>query len=172
MIGLAQMISYVIRPYSPKDAEDYAGTLLRTWPCESIQEARKNVAVAVRKCTEAKQKEEIWVAEIEGRAVGFILLEFTRIWGDKGEAFDQKAVGIDWFDINPDFQRKGIGKQLLLKTEEKGRLLGLNILFMRTNVRNLAMVNFASKNGFKFERYIKEFWGKGTEDAFLLTKRI
>jgi len=145
---------------------------LRTWPCESIQEARKNVAMAERKCTKAKHGEELWVAEIEGRAVGFILLQFTGLWGSKGEAFDQKAVGIDWFDINPDFQRKGVGKQLLLKAEERGRSLGLSILFMHTNVQNLAMVNFASRNGFRFERYIKEFWGKGTGDAFLLTKKI
>jgi len=31
-------------------------------------------------------------------------------------------------------------------------------------------VNFASKNGFKFAKHLKEFWGEGTGDAFLLVK--
>jgi len=30
---------------------------------------------------------------------------------------------------------------------------------------------FAARNGFKL-RYLKEFWGKGTGDAFLLTKDL
>lgn len=34
------------------------------------------------------------------------------------------------------------------------------------------MINFASKNGFKFEKYLKEFWGEESGDAFLLTKEI
>jgi len=117
-------------------------------------------------------KSEIWVAEVEGRAVGFMLLEFTKVWGHKGEAFEEEAVGIDWFDVHPGFQRKGIGKELLRKAEDRGRERGLRLLFTHTSVRNLAMINFASRNGFKFDKYLEEFWGKGTGDAFLLVKEL
>jgi len=161
----------IVRPYMNRDFDDYAETLLKTWPCENIQEATENAAIAVRRIKE-NEKEEIWVAEIEGRAVGFILLGFTRVWGRKGEAFREEAVGIDWFDVHTDFQRKGIGKELLRKAEDRGRKNGLHVLFMHTAVKNLGMINFASKNGFKFAEYLQEFWGKGTEDAYLLVKGL
>ena len=164
-------VSCILRPYLDKDFDDYTNTLLRTWPCEDLREARENVAMAVKRVKE-NEKEEIWVAEVEGKAVGFMLLGFTKVWGHKGEIFEEEAVGIDWFDVYPDFQRKGIGKDLLRKAEERGREHGLHSLFMHTSVKNLPMINFAAKNGFKFTKYLKEFWGKGTEDAFLLTKKL
>jgi len=112
------------------------------------------------------------VADVEGRAVGFMLMGFTKVWGHKGEAFEQEAVGIDWFDVHPDFQDKGVGRELLRKAEERGRENGIRLLFMHTAVKNLSMINFASKNGFKFAKYLEEFWRKGTGDAFLLVKEL
>jgi len=163
------MVLSKIRPYSDRDFDDYAETLLRTWPCESVQEARDNVAIALGRTREG---EELWVAEVDGRAVGFMLLEFTRIWGHKGEVFEGKACCIDWFDVNPESQRKGIGKELLQWAEARAKERGLHRLFAHTAVTNLAMVNFASKNGFKFAKHLEEFWGKGTGDAFLLVKDL
>jgi len=165
------LISCTIRPYSDKDFDDYAGTLVRTWPCEDIHEARQNVEMATRRVKVSKN-EEIWVAELDGRAIGFVLFAFSAIWGQHGEAFDEEAVGIDWFDVHPDFQRKGIGRRLLQKAEERGRERGLRLIFLHTSTHNLVMMNFASKNGFRFEKFLKEFWSKGTEDAYLLVKRL
>jgi ribosomal protein S18 acetylase RimI-like enzyme len=160
----------VIRPYSDQDFEGYTSTLLKTWPCEDLREARENVAAVVKRVKEGK--EELWVAEVEGKAVGFMSIEFTRIWGHAGEAFDEEAVGIDWFDVSPDFQRKGVGRELLLKAENRGKEHGLILLFTHTSVKNLSMINFASKNGFRFSKYLEDFWGEGTGDAYLLTKRL
>jgi len=56
--------------------------------------------------------------------------------------------------------------------QRRGKERGLHRLFMHTSVKNLAMINFASKNGFKFIKYIEEFWGEGTGDAFLLVKEL
>jgi len=163
--------SCIIRPFSDRDFDDYAYTLLRTWPCEDIGEARANVAIAIKRIKE-NAKEELWVAEVERKAVGFMLMGFTKVWGHKGESFEDESVGIDWFDVHPDFQRKGIGRELLRKAEERGKEKGLHRLFMHTSVKNLAMINFAPRNRFKFAKYLKEFWGKGTRDAYLLTKEI
>ena len=161
----------MIRPYKDTDFDDYAETLLRTWPCDDIQEARNNVEQAIKR-VETNKNEEIWVAEVDGKAVGFILMGFTRVWGRKGESFEEEAVGIDWFDANPDYQGKSISTKLLHKAEEKAREKGLHTLFMHTSTRNLAIINFAARNGFKFQMYLDEFWGKGTDDAFLLVKEI
>jgi ribosomal protein S18 acetylase RimI-like enzyme len=164
-------IRCVIHPFLDRDFDDYAETLFKTWPCDDIQEARQNVTIAVNRIRESKN-EEIWVAEVKGRAIGFMLLEFTKVWGHKGEAFNDKAVGIDWFDVHPDFQHKGIGSHLLRKAEERAKEKKLSRLFMHTSTQNLKMINFASTKGFRFVKYLKEFWGKGTEDAFLLIKDL
>jgi len=161
----------LIRRYRSTDFDDYAETLLRTWHCDDIQEARNNVEQAIKR-VKANKNEEIWVAEVDGKAVGFILIGFTDIWGRKGESFEEEAVGIDWFDVHPDFQGKSISIELLHKAEERAREKGLHILFMHTSTRNLAMANFAARNGFKFKMYLEEFWGKGTDDAFLLVREI
>jgi len=161
----------VIRPYSDGDFDDYAVTLLETWPCESITEARGNVAMAVKKVKQ-NENEELWVAEAEGRAVGFMLLEFTKIWGHAGEESKEASLCIDWFDVHPDFQGKGTGRELLQRAENRGRARKCKLLFMHTSVRNLALINFASRNGFRFDKYLKDFWGEGTGDAFLLTKPL
>jgi GNAT superfamily N-acetyltransferase len=128
------------------------------------------VVTAVKRVKEGK--EELWVAEVEGKAVGFMSLEFTKVWGRKGEVFEEEAVGIDWFDVSPEFQGKGIGRELLLKAEERGKERGLTMLFTHTSVKNLGMINFASKNELRFSEHLKDFWGEGTGDAFLLTKRL
>jgi len=165
-----RLAQHAVRPYLDGDFDDYADTLLKTWPCEDVREARQNVASAVKRAKEGK--EELWVAEVEGRAVGFISLEFTRVWGHEGEAFEEEAVGMDWFDVHPDFQGRGIGRELLQKAEDRARRKKLKLLFMHTSVHNLAMINFASRNGFRFDKHLKGFWGEGTGDAFLLTKRL
>jgi ribosomal protein S18 acetylase RimI-like enzyme len=158
-----------IRPYMESDFEDYALTLLETWPFDNIKEARENVLQAVKR-VKKNENEEIWVAEVEGKAVGFILIGFSKIWGRKGESFDEEAVGIDWFDVDPKFQGKGIGKELLRTAEERGKEKGLHKIFMHTLIKNLKMMNFASKNGFRFTKYLEKFYG--IDDAFLLVKQI
>jgi len=166
-----RIVPSLIRPYRDTDFYDYAETLLHTWPCDDIQDARENVQQAIKR-VKMNKNEEIWVAEVEGKAVGFILIGFTKVWGQKGESFENEAVCVNWFDVHPDYQRKGIAKGLLRKAEERGKENRLHQLFMHTSVKNLAMINFAAKNGFKFARYLEEFWGKGTGDAFLLTKDL
>jgi len=169
--GMDGMAPSIIRAYHDRDFDDYAETLLGTLPCEDIGEARENVVIALGRTKE--KGEELWVAEVDGRAVGFMLLEFTRIWGhERGEAFEVEAVCIDWLDVHTGFQRKGIGRELLRWAEARAAERGLHRIFAHTAVTNLPMVNFASKNGFRFEKYLEEFWGKGTGDAFLLVKEL
>lgn len=45
-------------------------------------------------------------------------------------------------------------------------------MFIHASVKNVAMLNFVSKNGFRFHRYLEDFWGEGTGATFLLVKRI
>ncbi|MBO3803928.1 MAG: hypothetical protein JTT11_08705 [Candidatus Brockarchaeota archaeon] len=61
---------------------------------------------------------------------------------------------------------------MLENAEDIGRQKGLRLVFMHAAVDNLAMLNFVSRNGFIFAKRLKECWGRGTGDAYLLTKEL
>ncbi|MGQ9513735.1 MAG: hypothetical protein ACUVTL_01565 [Thermoproteota archaeon] len=46
------MVRCVVRPYVEGYFDDYAETLLRTWPCEHVHEARNEVALALKQAGE------------------------------------------------------------------------------------------------------------------------
>jgi ribosomal protein S18 acetylase RimI-like enzyme len=79
---------------------------------------------------------------------------------------------IDWFDVHPDFQRKGLGTLLLKKAEQTAQNKNVSSTYAVAAVDNEKMLNFSRKNGFKMSKRLKDFWGKGTGDAFLLTKTV
>ena len=157
----------IIRRFVERDTDDYASTLLRTLPCESIEEARDDVNIVLGRVDGG---EELWVAELDGHAVGFALLEFTRFWGDESEAFQEEGICIDWLDVHPNFQRLGVGKALLSKTEERAREKGLQRVFMHTFVDNDPMLRFSEKTGFRLTRRMKLRWKDGARDGFLMEK--
>ena len=157
--------SFLIRPFEEKDTEDYAKTLLKTWPHDSIDDARKDVLIA-QQWTEEKEY-ELWVATTDRQAVGFILITPEREWGPNGERFDQDALLIDWFDVHPEFQRQGVGTLLLKQAEKRGIEKGLSLIYAHTFVTNLPMLNFSSKHGFKFQEFIS-----GPTNRYLLVKHL
>ncbi len=156
---------FFIRPFELKDSEDYANTLLKTWPHDSIEEARKDVIIAQQWVKEAGN--ELWVAATNDQAVGFILIKSEQEWGPDGERFDQDALLIDWFDVHPDFQRQGVGTRLLKQAEKRAIEKGISLIYAHTFVSNLPMLNFSSKQGFKFQAFIT-----GPTDRYLLVKRL
>ena len=160
-----------VRRFSKRDFDDYAETLLRSWPCDDIEEARENVHMAVEQA-ERGEEYELWVAEFDRRAKGFMLLEFTRTWGRKGESFREKAAGINWLDVHPDSGRRGLGTSLVRKAVLRAKAKSLRRVFMHTAVTNLRAIYFATRNGFTLRRHLREFWGKGTADAFLLVLEV
>ena len=150
-----------IRAFQKRDSEAYAHTLLLTLPCDDLEEARKNVDIIIERLE--KEARELWVAESNNISVGFMLLEF--------ESKDQN-VEIDWFDIHPDYQKHGIGTVLVQKAEERTKELGYRTITIHTAASNQKMRSFAEKNGFKEAECLPKFWGEGTEDAYLLLKRL
>jgi len=150
-----------IRTFQHSDFEPYARTLLLTLPCDDLDEARENVNIIIERLE--KEPRELWVAESDNFSVGFMLLEF--------ETEDQN-VEIDWFDIHPDYQKLGVGIALVQKAEERSKELRYQTITVHTAESNQKMRNFAEKNGFVEVECLPKFWGEGTEDAYLLLKRL
>ena len=150
-----------IRAFSKRDVDAYAKTLLKTLPCDDIEEAQENVRIVMERLQEGER--ELWVAEIEGTAVGFMLLEFET---------EERNVEIDWFDIHPDYQEQGLGTVLVQKAEERVRYHQYTTVSLHTAASNQSMRSFAEKNGFSKFRVLPAFWGEGTEDAYLFQKQV
>jgi ribosomal protein S18 acetylase RimI-like enzyme len=166
------VVSVSVRRFADRDFEDYVKTLLLTWPFDSIVEARENASTAVEKAHAAVEKSELWVAELDGIAAGFMLLEFSSNLSLGPDDTGCHSVEIDWLDIHPTFQGKGAGAALVRKAEERARVRQCESMTIHTSVSNLGMLRLAERCGFANKERLKDFWGTGSGDAFLLVKRL
>ena len=143
-----------IRRYEERDFKAYAGTLEKTtsWG----DEAEEELAARIQKMTE---KDEIWVAEADGKAVGFMILTSN----------DDGTLEIDWLDVHPEFQRKKVATHLVAKAEEVAKARKAETLSVHTWKENSKMLAFLERNGFELFQTIANFYGKG-QDALRYKK--
>lgn len=158
-----------IRQYDGCDFNDYVSVLEKTWPL-----LRKDAEETVRRRigTLDEKGEQVWTIEAEGKAVGFMLIYFENPPSPLKLGLEGKWLVIDWLDIHPEFQRRGLGTRLLKKAEQIARDRGVSTIYAVTAVGNEKMLNFSQKNGFKVSKRMKDFWGLGTGDAFLVTRIV
>ena len=159
----------MIRRYEGLDFNEYVSVLEKTWPLP-----REDAEETIRKRLETlnEKGEQIWTAEIDGKAVGFMLIYFENPPSPPELGLEGEWLVIDWFDVHPDFQRKGLGTLLLKRTEQIAQSNNVSAIYAVTAVDNKKMLNFSRKNGFKISKRMKDFWGKGAGDAFLLTETV
>jgi len=97
-----------------------------------------------------KELDQYFVSEKDGKIIGCGGINFMQ---------DNKTARVAWDIINPNFQRKGIGTQLLkyriqkIKDESK-----IDNIQVRTSQH---VYIFYEKQGFKLEKIEKDFWAKG-----------
>lgn len=165
----ARLMQVKVRPYEDCDFNDYVFILEKTWPL-----LRKEAEETINKRLETlyQKGEQIWVTRINGKAIGFMLLYFESPPSPPELGLEGEWLVIDWFDVHPDFQRKGLGTLLLKKAEQVAQDKNVSSIYAVTAVDNEKMLSFSRKNGFKISKCMKDFWGKGTGDAFLLTKTV
>ena len=90
------MSSTVLRPLSPKDAEGCDAVILSLPYHFGIEAGREACARAVR-------TSDGWVAEADGRVVGFLTVR---------PSYEQ-ALEITWMAVHADHRRRGIGRALI-----------------------------------------------------------
>jgi len=66
---------------------------------------------------------------------------------------------VDWLDVHPDFQSKGLGTLLLKKAEEVAKTRNVSSIYTVTSVDDERMLRLSEKNHFKMSKRIKDFWG-------------
>ncbi len=145
-----------IRRYEERDFRAYASTLEKTMNLGD--EAEEELAAMIRKMTE---KDEIWVAETDAKAVGFMILTLS----------DDGTLEINWLDVHPEFQRKKIATKLVAKAAEIAKAKKIEALSVHTSVENRKMIAFLKTNEFEVFKRIPDFYGKG-KDALRYKKSL
>jgi ribosomal protein S18 acetylase RimI-like enzyme len=145
-----------IRRYRSQDFVDYVAALEKTtkWGKKATGELRARLE-------KLRRQDQIWVAEIDVRCVGFMILV--------PEA--DGSLEVDWLDVHPDFHHTGIGTMLVQKAEKVAKAKGRTALSVHTSDKNKAMQGFAEKNGFVLFERLKGFYGK-RKDALRFKKPI
>ncbi|WP_461490641.1 GNAT family N-acetyltransferase [Pontibacter sp. HJ8] len=135
----------MIRPYSPDDQEQLIEILRRNTP--------EYFAVS---------EEEDFNAYLEQHVEQyFVVEEGERIIGAGGINYfdDYTLARISWDLIHPDFQGKGIGKELMrYRMDEIRKKNTVRVVVVRTTQ---LVYRFYQKMGFVLERTEKDFWAKG-----------
>jgi ribosomal protein S18 acetylase RimI-like enzyme len=87
------------------------------------------------------------VAELGGALVGFVSYAVDG-------AVDGERMNLVMFNVLPDFQGRGVGKELLQAAVEKARLLGLTRLAVATSNDDLPALGFYQRAGFTVEAVV------------------
>ena len=128
-----------IRPYQESDLEAIVEFSLRAWQpvFESLRQVLGNAifqrlhepdwtavqAEAVRSsCT--SEERDVFVADANGLAVGFAAVAL--------DAFHERMGVIDIIAVDPDYQRRGIARQLMARAAEHMRAEGMDIAALGT----------------------------------------
>lgn len=134
-----------IRKYEDRDFVDYVATLEKT-----MSWRRKAANELTARLEKLKRGDQIWVADVNERAIGFMILSLNK----------DNSLEVDWLDVHPDFQHMGYGTLLLEKATKVARAKGARWLSIHTQVTNKKMIGFTAKNGFDLFEKIKDFYGK------------
>ena len=107
---------------------------------------------------------EIFVAEVDGKVVGFLMLEWP------GTEWNRVAE-IGWIAVLQKHQRKGFGSALIKKMEQHAKGKGFRKVYVEPSADDKAALHFYIKNGYVPEAMRKD-WYKDGEDSVILGKHL
>jgi dTDP-4-amino-4,6-dideoxy-D-galactose acyltransferase len=114
------------------------------------QEFDKMYAHWIKKALENSES-QVLIKIIENQLAGFVLLSLKKNFGR-----------IDLIAVRENYQKKGIGKELIQAAENICIQNGIDVLKVATQGKNLSALSLYHKNGFKIveEKYIYHYWNK------------
>lgn len=114
------------------------------------------------------EEESDFISYLDKHILAYFVIEFENViigCGGINVTENQKTGVISWDIIHPNFQGKGIGKQLL---EHRINFLKTNYLLDEIIVRTSQhTVDFYHKSGFELQEITKDYWAKGF-DLYLM----
>lgn len=109
----------------------------------------------------AEPTAQAFVAEEEGTAVGFVLVERRgREWGH-----------VITLDVHPDHRRRGLGTALLGRAEQWLAAQGIERVRLETAVDNEAAIAFWHQSGYRQRRIVPRYYVDRI-DAYVMEKEL
>ena len=145
----------LLRDYRPSDFE----TLWRIDQvcfAEGISYSRRELAFYI-----AQKRGFTSVAEIDGKTVGFVVIDRDR----EGQGH------VITIDVLPEARRSGLGSQLMAAAEERLRKLGCSTVFLEAAVDNAAALAFYKRHGYSVVQTIPRYY-LDSIDALVLVKDL
>ena len=135
----------MIRPYQPKDNKQLIDLLRSNSPQYFAPSEESDFMEYL-----GNEAKHYFVVEENGGIIGC---------GGINYFADQAIARISWDIIHPDFQGKGIGKELtLFRINEIKKNAAIKTIVVRTTQLSF---EFYQKMGFELEKKEKDFWAKG-----------
>lgn len=108
--------------------------------------------------------EDFYVMEVNGKIAGA-----GGVWALKHDPF---VARLDWFMIDPGYQRKGIGTMLIRHIESTLRKNKVKIIMAETSSGSAykTAVRFWEKNGFAEVAKIPSYWEDGSACLYFLKR--
>jgi ribosomal protein S18 acetylase RimI-like enzyme len=95
-----------------------------------------------------------WIAEQDGRACGFGIVEWTH------EASNTVAY-IQTLEVLPEFRGQGIGGELLQRMESSAREAGASEIWLHVDAENAGAIRIYEKHGFMPTGREEDYYGRG-----------
>jgi len=145
----------VIREYRP---DDFAILWKIDQVCfaQGISYTRRELAFYI-----AQKRGFTLIAELEGRIVGFVVVDRDR----------QGQGHVITIDVLPEARRSGLGSCLMAAAEERLRTLGCAVVFLETAVDNGAALAFYKRRGYSIVDIIPRYY-LNSIDALVLAKDL
>jgi len=109
----------------------------------------------------AHRSSRTWVAEEDGRIVGFVVAGRQPV----------RVGHIITIDILEDFRRRGIGKELMSIAESWARKARLELMYLETAEDNLAAQKFYEARGYRKVEKVEQYYSNG-QAAWVMVKRL
>jgi ribosomal protein S18 acetylase RimI-like enzyme len=107
-----------------------------------------------------------FISTVGGRPAGFVMIGAL-----PAEHEEQTAAEVLAIAVTPEFQRRGIGRELLLVAQKGAENLRGQRLFLHTARENLAAQKLFLKNGFRPVQSKTRFYPSG-QDALMMVKDL
>ena len=153
------MTHVVVRPYRD---EDYKPVVELT--VGPLRQSRKD-AEEVISWVPTVRHAEIFVAEVEEKVVGYIMMEYP------GSEKWAKIAYISWIAVDPEYQRKGYGSKLIQAGEESARNRGMRRLYVEPTIKDDYAICFYIMNGLMPEGRRISYYPDGS-DSIVLGKQL
>jgi ribosomal protein S18 acetylase RimI-like enzyme len=136
----------LVRGYRSEDLDDIREILLE-YPSPSGRRWTENLVKEMMCDALKEQPDGIFVAEINGKIVGFVIV-LRREWFN--------TAYLDYIQVKTNWINKGVGHELLEKCIEWARKKGTRIIYTETGRNNDEAIKFYKKHGFQITGCIPE----------------